>query len=31
MARPGVDDFIFVGADAVATLQSLYRRIGVQL
>ncbi|HWY83448.1 MAG TPA: methylmalonyl-CoA mutase, partial [Roseiarcus sp.] len=26
----GVDDFIFVGADAVATLQSLYRRIGVE-
>jgi methylmalonyl-CoA mutase len=26
----GVDDFIFVGADAVATLESLYRRIGVE-
>ena len=26
----GVDDFIFVGADAVATLQALYRRIGVE-
>ena len=24
----GVDDFIFVGEDAIATLQSLYRRIG---
>ena len=27
----GVDEFIFAGADAVATLQNLYRRIGVQL
>ena len=26
----GVDDFIFVGGDAVATLQALYRRIGVE-
>jgi methylmalonyl-CoA mutase len=26
----GVDDFIFVGADAVATLQALYHRIGVE-
>jgi methylmalonyl-CoA mutase len=26
----GVDDFIFVGADAIATLQALYRRIGVE-
>jgi methylmalonyl-CoA mutase len=26
----GVDDFIFVGADAVTTLQALYRRIGVE-
>ncbi len=26
----GVDEFIFAGGDAVATLQSLYRRIGVQ-
>jgi methylmalonyl-CoA mutase len=25
----GVDDFIFAGGDAVATLQELYRRIGV--
>ena len=25
----GVDEFIFAGGDAVATLQSLYRRIGV--
>ena len=24
----GVDEFIFAGGDAVATLQSLYRRIG---
>ena len=24
----GVDDFIFAGGDAVATLQSLYQRIG---
>jgi methylmalonyl-CoA mutase len=27
----GVDDFIFVGVDAVATLQSLYRRITVDM
>jgi methylmalonyl-CoA mutase len=27
----GIDEFIFAGADAVATQQSLYRRIGVQL
>jgi methylmalonyl-CoA mutase len=27
----GVGDFIFVGADAVATLESLYRRITVDL
>ena len=26
----GVDDFIFAGGDAVATLESLYRRIGVE-
>jgi methylmalonyl-CoA mutase len=26
----GVDDFIFVGGDAVAALQSLYRRIGAE-
>jgi methylmalonyl-CoA mutase len=27
----GVDDFIFAGGDAVATLQSLYRRIGGEM
>jgi methylmalonyl-CoA mutase len=27
----GVDEFIFAGGDAVATLRSLYRRMGVQL
>ena len=27
----GVDDFIFVGEDAVATLRGLYRRIGVEM
>jgi methylmalonyl-CoA mutase len=27
----GVDDFIFAGGDAVATLQSLYRRITVDM
>ncbi|MGH6798896.1 MAG: cobalamin B12-binding domain-containing protein, partial [Roseiarcus sp.] len=27
----GVDDFIFAGEDAVATLQGLYRRIGVSM
>jgi methylmalonyl-CoA mutase len=27
----GVDEFIFAGGDAVATLESLYRRIGVEL
>jgi methylmalonyl-CoA mutase len=27
----GVDDFIFIGADAVATLRGLYRRIGVEM
>jgi methylmalonyl-CoA mutase len=26
----GVGDFIFAGGDAVATLESLYRRIGVE-
>jgi methylmalonyl-CoA mutase len=26
----GVDEFVFAGADAVATLQALYRRIGVE-
>ena len=26
----GLDDFIFAGADAVVTLQALYRRIGVE-
>ena len=25
----GVDDFIFVGGDAIAALEGLYKRIGV--